>query len=234
MGFGFVSAHRTAGRARTANIRTLACLLILLAFRPTHDGGDSSGSRYSPFTANLKTIRIHAVDHYNIALLVQKGCEPKTPMIEALNQHRDLANTRYPDYCANLVVSSRSINKGESALVAAEAARLQRPCGGVTCVGKPGSLSKKERGALPGAGSWTHQYADPANTVCSNDQLVRGRLRMLWFRDVDFNVANRHGRAPAPLCHQGRLIYAGLHCAHRFAQCAIRFLGATAIKQFNH
>jgi len=126
-------------------------------------------------------------------------------------QHRDLANTGYPDYFANLVVSNRSINKGESTLVTAEAARLQRPCGGVTCVGKPGSLSKKERGALPGAGSWTHQYADPANTVCSNDQLVRGRLQMLWFRDVDFNVANRHGRAPAPLCHQGRLIYAGLH-----------------------
>jgi outer membrane protein assembly factor BamB len=124
--------------------------------------------------------------------------------------HRDLAKTGYPDYFANLVVSGRSVSESQASFSTPERERLQRPCGGVICMGKPGSLTREERGPLPGAGSWTHQYGDPANTVCSNDQLVRGHLGMLWFRDVDFDVANRHGRAPAPLCHAGRLIYAGL------------------------
>jgi len=125
--------------------------------------------------------------------------------------HRDLGKTGYPNYFANLVVSGRSINEGTSFFPASEAERLQRPSGGMISIGKPGSLTLRKKGPLPGAGSWTHQYADPANTVCSNDQLVRGRLAMLWFRDVDFEVANRHGRAPSPLCHEGRLIYAGLN-----------------------
>jgi outer membrane protein assembly factor BamB len=126
-------------------------------------------------------------------------------------QRRTLADTGYPDYFANLVVSGRSIGEGEAVVSAAEAERLQRPFGGVICVGKPGSLTTRKRGPMAGAGSWTHQYADPANTACSGDRLVRGRLGMLWFRAVDFEVANRHGRAPAPLCHEGRLVYGGLH-----------------------
>jgi len=125
--------------------------------------------------------------------------------------HRDLANTGYPDYFANLVVSDQSVSKGAAGFASPEAERLQRPCGGVVCMGKPGSLTRKVRGLLPGAGSWTHQYGDAANTVCSNDQLVRGRLGMLWFRDMDFDLSNRHGRAPAPLCQDGRLIHAGLN-----------------------
>ena len=56
---------------------------------------------------------------------------------------------------------------------------------------------------LEGAGSWTHQYADPANTANSGDSLLQGQLGMLWFRDVDFNVPSRHGRAPAPSCISG-------------------------------
>jgi outer membrane protein assembly factor BamB len=66
------------------------------------------------------------------------------------------------------------------------------------------------RGDLPGSGSWTHQYANAANTLASNDALAGGTLGMLWFRDVDFDVAQRHGRAPAPLYDHGRIFYAGL------------------------
>ena len=63
---------------------------------------------------------------------------------------------------------------------------------------------------LEGAGNWTHQYADPANTVNSGDALLRGPLGMLWFRDVDFDVPSRHGRGPAPLAFQWRLFHEGL------------------------
>ena len=33
---------------------------------------------------------------------------------------------------------------------------------------------------------------------------------MLWFRDVDFDVPSRHGRAPSPLFHEGRLLHEGM------------------------
>ena len=141
------------------------------------------------------------------AKLTQAGLYGTRVMVH----HRDLAKTGYPDYFANLVVSGQSVRQGAVGFASPEAERLQRPCGGVVCMGKPGSLTKKVRGPLPGAGSWTHQYGDAANTVCSNDQLVRGRLGMLWFRDVVFDLSNRHGRPPAPLCQGGRLIHAGLN-----------------------
>lgn len=66
------------------------------------------------------------------------------------------------------------------------------------------------------SGSWTHQYADAANTCCSADALVKGPLGMLWFRDSDFAMPSRHGRAPAPLFHEGRLFVEGLN-----AICAV-------------
>ncbi|MBN2476373.1 MAG: PQQ-binding-like beta-propeller repeat protein [Pirellulales bacterium] len=124
--------------------------------------------------------------------------------------HRDLSASGYPDYFANLVVSGRSVGEGPESLREAEARRLQRPCGGTICVGRPGSMTPSRRGPLAGAGRWTHQYGDPANTVCSDDRLVKGSLSMLWFGDVDFAMPSRHGRAPGPLFAEGRLFQVGL------------------------
>lgn len=125
--------------------------------------------------------------------------------------HRELQATGFPSYMADLVVSGRSVASGEGVVPNDEAARLQRPHGGIVCLGRPGAMRQTKRGALKGEGRWTHQYADPANTICSGDQFVRGRLGMLWFRDVDFDVPSRHGRAPAPLYDEGRLFNAGMH-----------------------
>ncbi len=122
----------------------------------------------------------------------------------------DLDATGYPTYFANLIVSSRSIEAGADAVPAAEVERLQRPFGGVACLGKPSAMQVSTRGALEGAGSWTHQYSNPANTVCSDDALIKGDLGMLWFRDVDLDLPSRHGRGPAPLFYQGRLLHEGL------------------------
>jgi outer membrane protein assembly factor BamB len=123
----------------------------------------------------------------------------------------DPSRANYPNYFADLVVSGRAVTEGSGAVPAAWFERMQRPCGGVACLGKPGALVQTSRGPLPGAGSWTHQNTDPANSFCSADTLVRGPLSMLWFRDTDFVMANRHGRAPAPLVDQGRMIVEGLH-----------------------
>ncbi len=121
----------------------------------------------------------------------------------------DPRDTKYPRQFANLVVSARSLAEGSAAVDAVEAGRLQRPYGGVVCVGKPGELQVSVRGPLENAGQWTHLYADAANTLCSTDE-IRGPLSVLWFRDIDLDVPQRHGRGPAPLFHKGRLFHEGL------------------------
>jgi outer membrane protein assembly factor BamB len=72
------------------------------------------------------------------------------------------------------------------------------------------------RGALPGAGSWTHQYAEPGNTACSDDELVRCPLGVLWFGNPGpTQMAERHQRAAAPLAINGRLFVLGEGTADR-------------------
>jgi len=72
------------------------------------------------------------------------------------------------------------------------------------------------RGPLPGAGSWTHQYAEPGNTTCSDDQLVRCPLGLLWFGGPGpRQMAERHRRAAAPLATGGRLFILGEGTANR-------------------
>jgi outer membrane protein assembly factor BamB len=122
----------------------------------------------------------------------------------------DPAKFPFPRYFANLVVCGRSVGDGNPPPEAA-VLRVQRPSGGVFCAGKPGTMGKMVRGPLAGTGNWTHQYADPANTSCSADTLVKGPLTMLWFRDSDFEMPQRHGRGPAPLYLDGRLFVEGLN-----------------------
>jgi len=67
-----------------------------------------------------------------------------------------------------------------------------------------------KRGPLSGAGSWTHQYADPGNTTCSDDQLVGGPLGLLWFGAPGPSLmVNRHNAAAAPLAINGKLFVQG-------------------------
>lgn len=118
-------------------------------------------------------------------------------------------DTRFPKYFANLVVSSRSVDEGDEAVTSQEVTRLQRPYGGVACLGKPNEMKPHVRGALADAGNWSHLYSNPANTGCSLDE-IQGPLRVLWFRDVDVSPPQRHGRGPAPLFFKGRLFAEGL------------------------
>jgi len=124
---------------------------------------------------------------------------------------RDLLATKLPNFFANLIVSGASVKEGADYLPEKEINRILRPYGGSACLGKPGEMHLTVRGGLKGAGNWTHQYADPANTNCSPDELIRGPLGVLWFTDNDFEMPSRHGRGPAPLCLDGRLFVEGLH-----------------------
>jgi outer membrane protein assembly factor BamB len=124
--------------------------------------------------------------------------------------HRpDLSKTHLPKYFANLIVSGRAVVGRSDAVDAAELLRLQRPYGGIACVGRLGAMKMETRGALDEAGEWTHLYSDAANTLCSTDG-IKGPLTMLWFRDVPLELPQRHGRGPSPLFHEGRLFAQGL------------------------
>ncbi len=124
--------------------------------------------------------------------------------------NRDPADTGLIAGCANLVVSGRSVTDGAAALPAEETARLLHPYNGVAIAGT--SAGVVTRGSTPeGAGEWTHQYADAANTLCSADDLARAPLRMVWFKDFGFPMPSRHGRGPAPLCKDGIMIIEGIH-----------------------
>jgi outer membrane protein assembly factor BamB len=66
------------------------------------------------------------------------------------------------------------------------------------------------RGKLPGAGEWTHQYGDAANTSFTNDQRVRDGLGVLWYGDPGPSaMINRHEAAGAPLSTNGRMFIQG-------------------------
>jgi outer membrane protein assembly factor BamB len=124
--------------------------------------------------------------------------------------HADPEQLGYPGRFANLVVSSHSLTNDLSDKTVAEMRRLQRPYGGKICIGNPQSMKVHTRGALDGDGSWTHQNANSANTICSIDE-VKAPFTPLWYRDVDFELANRHGQGPAPLSNQGYLVVEGVN-----------------------
>lgn len=69
-----------------------------------------------------------------------------------------------------------------------------------------GVWAKILREPLEGAGEWTHQYADAANTACSDDQRVACPLGLLWFgRPGPARIIDRHSHPPAPLSTGGRI-----------------------------
>ena len=67
------------------------------------------------------------------------------------------------------------------------------------------------RGTLPGAGSWSHQYGDVANTSMSEDYRVKGGMGVLWYGDPGpASMLNRHEAAAAPLSTYGRMFIQGI------------------------
>ena len=122
----------------------------------------------------------------------------------------DPGKTPYPRQFANLIVSTRGLT-GESHVVDdTEIERLQRPYGGVVCVGTPERFQIRRSGLLKGAGQWTHQNSDTANTLCSAD-IIRGPLEIAWYRDSVLEIVDRHAQGPAPLFNRGSLVVEGTH-----------------------
>lgn len=137
----------------------------------------------------------------------------------------------YADYFANLIVSETALATGRMPGDAAEVHRLLKPLGGTAVLGpaKPalaewasaGGMTQGRfvddgrwwhfvRGVISGAGSWTHLYANPGNTACGDDRVVKCPLGLLWFGEPGpGNMVSRHERAAGPLSIGGRLFCQG-------------------------
>ncbi|MDQ1256351.1 MAG: hypothetical protein QG656_947, partial [Candidatus Hydrogenedentes bacterium] len=86
-----------------------------------------------------------------------------------------------------------------------EVLRVLRPGGGVACLD-----TTVRRGPLEGAGMWTHQYADAANTASSGDTLTALPVRVQWFGEPGpRSMIDRHHRNIAPLSRDGRVFVPG-------------------------
>lgn len=140
--------------------------------------------------------KLSAAGVYGVRVIVHQG---------------DATKLRYGRYFADLVVSSRSLEAGALTVSPENPPSVLRPSGGILCTGKTGAMQVVTRGALAKTGSWTHQYSDLGNTSCSADELVKGPLHALWFRDVDLEMPQRHGRGPAPLFYEGRMFVEGIN-----------------------
>jgi len=84
----------------------------------------------------------------------------------------------------------------------------------------PGAKASEEKsysvitraGPLQGAAPWTHNYGDIANTVKSDDKLVKAPLGILWFGgNSNMDVLPRHGHGPGEQVIDGRLIIQGIN-----------------------
>jgi len=66
--------------------------------------------------------------------------------------------------------------------------------------------------APKGSSNWTHQYGNMANTIKSDDELVKLPLGILWFGgSSNMDVLPRHGHGPPEQIMNGKLIIEGMN-----------------------
>ena len=124
---------------------------------------------------------------------------------------RELENTGLPKLLCRSDCSRRSLRQEMSERMREEADRLQRPFGGKLCWTDGGELvgpnEAHYRGAVIGH---TNMPTRPIRSTAAM-RWSRGELSVLWYRDLDFAIPSRHGRAPAPLSKDGRLFHEGMN-----------------------
>ena len=146
----------------------------------------------------------------------------------------------FSNYFATLIVSDTTLQSGSIPCAPADVSRFLKPCGGVAMLGCPDSESRVKtdatvaawltelfhqdegeltsdapwyllrRGKLPGAGQWSHQYGNAANTSYTPDYRIRDGLGVLWYGDPGPSaMLNRHEASGAPLSTNGRMFIQG-------------------------
>ncbi len=120
-----------------------------------------------------------------------------------------------PPYFANLIVSDELLTTGTVTVTRDELEQVLRPAGGTIVAGRPGDGGALQwwtfkRPKLEQAGSWTHEYGNSQNTACSDDQLAKGPLGVLWFGEPGpLAMVERHARAQSPVSMDGRMFVQG-------------------------
>ncbi|MDX9753448.1 MAG: PQQ-binding-like beta-propeller repeat protein, partial [bacterium] len=138
-------------------------------------------------------------------------------------------------YLANLIVSESGLKTGSLPCASSELFRILRPYGGILYSGQakewrtqtPSADWKEwltplvleegktvaqadgwlmlKRGRVEGNGEWTHLYAEPGNSACSQD-MVDGPMTIQWFgRPGPSDIVDRHHRPMSSLFKDGRV-----------------------------
>jgi outer membrane protein assembly factor BamB len=141
----------------------------------------------------------------------------------------------YSNYFANLIVSGADVDGSDWSTDPQLVARHLKPLGGVLippatlaemsrdelagrlnvqpaelAVASDNGATRVIRQELPGSGSWSHHYGNPANTAISDDTRIKGGLGVLWYGDPGpGDMVNRHDGAVGPLATDGRLFVQG-------------------------
>ncbi len=130
-----------------------------------------------------------------------------------------------PNYFANLIVSERQLAGTPFPARAQDVARMIRPLGGKAVlrgngnwlndldlgkVARHDEFASVTRGALPGAGKWTHQYGTSGNTSFSDEARLTAPLAVLWYGDPGpTQMINRHAQGTPPVSMDGRIFIIG-------------------------
>lgn len=171
------------------------------------------------------------------AMLAAAGAYGSKVVVDLMRQG-DTNGLPYPPYFANIVLADAGQigpgGAGSKALL-----RILKPCGGRLYLGpldgapaaqqvfdvvwrKGGTLSeglafggipgwtRLVRANLPGAGEWTHQFADAGNSGSSDDALVKPDLDVLWYGEPGPDkMQDRHTGTQSPLFVDGRMYAQG-------------------------
>ncbi len=108
----------------------------------------------------------------------------------------------YTDWMFNVVLEDGATGRRD------EIRRVLRPLDGRAWDREGREIARG--GPVEGAGDWTHLYATPANTACSEDRRVGGDLQLQWFGPPGpADLIDRHHRTGPPLHKDGRVFLPG-------------------------
>lgn len=224
-----LNPERRANGSRVSSSTVKAALALSQALRPTVPpadlrgtallvGGDSSLTKAlasqtqmmivqaTPDAASADKLR-RSLAHEGLAAY----------RIAVINQNDDL------DLITSGLFNMVVVGEGVSSLARKAACRLVAPDGGILVNRRrspspsgfqsqppAGGYQVHRRVPDSRAGSWTHAYANPGNTACSEDALTSGPLQLKWFGGPGpSRMVDRHLRTAPPLADRGTLVIPG-------------------------
>jgi outer membrane protein assembly factor BamB len=188
--------------------------------------------------ARLTDLKIIAVEDDASKVSLARNAIDKAGLYgRVVVHHRRSTELPYTKYFANLIVCQMPLRGGELPSSVKQIFEVLRPYGGVIALPMPAGKYDQEnlenwggdyftgwkvhkgnktvlawatRKKLKGAGEWTHTYAEPGNTACSEDELVKGEVSVQWFGEPGpRQMIDRHHRNVPPLFKNGRLFVPG-------------------------